>query len=128
MNQQGQEYKYISDVDIKLQSTPCSRCGKCYSMATILKSIHAECGRCLNKRRQEVADQEEMADFVVDMDEDEKYNDEVEELFNVERILCYDPEERLWLVKWEGYSVREATWEPYENLCMNTIFMEYIVS
>ena len=130
MDQQSQERKYIIDTDIKLQSAPCTRCGKCYSIATILKSIHAECGRCLNKRRQEVAYQEEMADFIVDMivdDNDEKYNDEVDELFIVERILCHDPEERLWLVKWEGYPVREATWEPYENLCMNTIFMEYIL-
>ena len=30
-----------------------------------------------------------------------------------------------WLVKWEGYTVEESTWEPLENLDGNVKFADY---
>lgn len=44
--------------------------------------------------------------------------DEEEEFYEVEKILSKKKIGRrvLYLVKWEGYSVEEATWEPVSNL------------
>ena len=30
-----------------------------------------------------------------------------------------------WLVKWEGYTVEESTWEPLENVDGNVKFADY---
>jgi len=50
-------------------------------------------------------------------------------LYQVEMILDDRFNEELqrqeWLVKWEGYTVEESTWEPLENLDGNVKFADY---
>ena len=47
----------------------------------------------------------------------------------VERILeeRYNKKRKRkeWLVKWDGFSTKEATWEPFENLDGNEKFTNY---
>jgi hypothetical protein len=62
---------------------------------------------------------------------DEKYNQDDSEAedstFEVEKIVDYDHDNRLWLVKWKNYSFEAATWEPYEHLKSNTVFHKYMI-
>jgi len=50
-------------------------------------------------------------------------------LYQVEMILDDrvndDLQRKEWLVKWEGYTVEESTWEPLENLDGNVKFADY---
>merc|ERR1712039_79935 len=52
-----------------------------------------------------------------------------EALYQVEMILDdrwnSGLKRKEWLVKWEGYSVEESTWEPIENLEGNVKFADY---
>uniref|UniRef100_A0A0N5B774 Histone-lysine N-methyltransferase n=1 Tax=Strongyloides papillosus TaxID=174720 RepID=A0A0N5B774_STREA len=45
--------------------------------------------------------------------------------FSVEMILAYNPETKLYLVKWEKYCWSAVTWEPYENIKECREFLEY---
>jgi len=50
------------------------------------------------------------------------------EEFNVEKILEERTKHRRkeYLVKWEGYSDSENTWEPYKNVKMSSVFQNYL--
>ena len=39
-------------------------------------------------------------------------------MFTVEKIIKYDETEDMHLVKWQGYSNDENTWEPEGNLLL----------
>uniref|UniRef100_A0A0N5BU59 Histone-lysine N-methyltransferase n=1 Tax=Strongyloides papillosus TaxID=174720 RepID=A0A0N5BU59_STREA len=45
--------------------------------------------------------------------------------FPVEMILAYNPETKLYLVKWEKYCWSAVTWEPYENIKHCKKFLKY---
>ncbi|CEF67652.1 Chromo domain/shadow and SET domain and Post-SET domain and Chromo domain-like and Chromo domain-containing protein [Strongyloides ratti] len=45
--------------------------------------------------------------------------------FSVEMILAYNPESKLYLVKWETFCWSAVTWEPYENIKDCKDFIEY---
>lgn len=55
--------------------------------------------------------------------------EEPDALYQVEMILDDRYNEELqrqeWLVKWEGYTVEESTWEPLENVDGNVKFADY---
>jgi hypothetical protein len=55
--------------------------------------------------------QEDDALYQVEMILDDRFND--------------DLQRKEWLVKWEGYTVEESTWEPLENLDGNVKFADY---
>ena len=50
-------------------------------------------------------------EYQVEMILDDRFND--------------DLQRKEWLVKWEGYTVEESTWEPLENLDGNVKFADY---
>jgi len=55
--------------------------------------------------------QEDDALYQVEMILDDRFND--------------DSQRKEWLVKWEGYTVEESTWEPLENVDGNVKFADY---
>jgi len=58
-----------------------------------------------------------------------KQEPEEGELYSVEKILKqrYNKKTRRkeWLVKWQGFGMKEATWEPQQNLRANVTFDEF---
>jgi len=52
-----------------------------------------------------------------------------EETYNVEAILAerYNRRQRRkeWKVKWEGWGMKDCTWEPIENLETNLVWLEW---
>jgi hypothetical protein len=56
-----------------------------------------------------------------------------EEVYTVERILCHKPAgarkaHTLYLVKWQGYSEEECTWEPERNFIDKAVIPNYFAS
>jgi hypothetical protein len=54
-----------------------------------------------------------------------------EEVYTVERILCHKPAgarkaHTLYLVKWQGYSEEECTWEPERNFIDKAVIPNYL--